>query len=261
MGRPGTEERPPVHHRYCGRQRERLLQPVLGEEDGGAQLPVDLPQRGQKVTCGNGVQLAGGFVQDEDGGLHGHNGGQIQKLLLSAGELRDVFIKPGLDAEEGGHLRHPAADGGRVVPQALQPKGQLVPHLVGDHLVFRALLDKADALALRPLVQFPQQLALKEDGPAALPVGRQGPLQLPQEGALPAARWAAEHHKFTLPDGQREITEGGGWLFRVGKGQMVHAQAGRFPVIQDARLLSQSYQAADGSPAALPAGPAPPARG
>ena len=110
-------------------------------------------------------------------------------------------------------------------------------------------------------VQFPQQLALKEDGPAALPVGRQGPLQLPQEGALPAARWAAEHHKFTLPDGQREITEGGGWLFRVGKGQMVHAQAGRFPVIQDARLLSQSYQAADGSPAALPAGPAPPARG
>ena len=222
LGGSGTEERSPVHHRHCGRQRKCLLQPVLGKEDGGAQLPVDLPQRGQKVAGGNGVQLAGGLVQDEDGGLHGHNGGQIQKLLLPSGELRDVFIKPGLDAEEGGHLRHPAADGGRVVPQALQPKGQLVPHLVGDHLVFRALLDEADALALRPLVQFLQRFALKENGSAALPVGRQSPLQLPQEGALPAARGAAEHHEFALPDSQRKIPEGGGWLLRVGKGQVLY---------------------------------------
>ena len=42
-----------------------LLQPVLGQQDGGAQLPVDLSQRGQKIRGGDGVQLAGGLVQNQ----------------------------------------------------------------------------------------------------------------------------------------------------------------------------------------------------
>ena len=163
IGRAGTKEFTTVHDCHTGSQGKRLLQPVLSQKDGCSELPVDLAQGGKEIRRGNGIQLAGGLVQDEDRGLHGHDGGQIQKLLLAPGQLGHIFIKPGLDAEERGHFSHPAADGWGVVSQALQSKGQLVPHLIGDDLVIRGLLDKADALRLLPLVQLVQREALKQD--------------------------------------------------------------------------------------------------
>ena len=71
---------------------------------------------------------------------------------MPAGELRDVLVVPGLNPEEGRHLRHAAADGGRVVAERFQSKRQLVPDLVRHHLVLRVLLDKADARGLGKLV-------------------------------------------------------------------------------------------------------------
>ena len=130
---------------------------MFRQQNGGAQLTVDLPQHRQKVRRGDGVKLAGGLVQDQHVRLHGHDGGQIQKLLLAAGQFGDILIKPPLDAEKRRHLRHAAADGGGVLPQALQPEGQLVPHLVGDDLVLRGLLDKADAGGLGALIHVLQR--------------------------------------------------------------------------------------------------------
>lgn len=187
----------PVHHGSSGGQGKGVLQPVFRQDNGSPQLPVDSAQHSQKIRGGDGVQLAGGFVQDKDGGLHCHDGGQVEQLLLSAGQLGHVLIKPCLDTEKGRHLRHPAADGGRVVPQAFQPKSQLVPHLVCDDLVLRGLLDEADPPRLLPLVQLVQRPALKENlsGPPAVR-GHDG-LELPQQSRLAAPGGAAEDQELS----------------------------------------------------------------
>ena len=72
-------------------------------------------------------------------------------MFLTAGEFSNIFIEPGLNSEKGCHLRYPATNGGRIIAKAFQSKGQFVPHLVRNDLIFRALLNKADALALLPL--------------------------------------------------------------------------------------------------------------
>ena len=220
LGGAGAQEPAPVHHRHGSGQGKGFFQPVLRQHHGGAQLPVDLPQHRQEVRGGDGVQLAGGLVQDQHVRLHGHDRGQVQQLLLSAGQLRHVPVKPVLDAEEGRHLRHPAADGGGVRPQALQPEGQLVPHLVGDDLVFRRLLDKADAGRLGPLVHLLQGGVPEQDAPLPDPVGGQGGLQLPQQGGLAAARRAAQHQKGPLRHRQGQAVNGRGGLPRIGKAQV-----------------------------------------
>ena len=193
---------------------------MLRQHHGGAQLPVDLSQHRQKIRGGDGVQLAGGLVQNQHVRLHGHDGGQVQQLLLASGQLGNVPVKPVLDAEECRHLRHPAADGGGVHPQALQPEGQLVPDLVGDDLVFRRLLDKADAGRQRPLVHPVQRRIPEQNTALPGPVRGQGGLQLPQQRGLAAARGTAQHQERTLRHRQRQAVNGPGGLPRIGKGQI-----------------------------------------
>ena len=50
---------------------------MLGDDDGGAQLRIDLPDGIQKIRSGDGIQLAGWLIQDQGLRLHGHNGGQV----------------------------------------------------------------------------------------------------------------------------------------------------------------------------------------
>ncbi len=119
-------------------------------------------------------------------------------LLLPAGEFCDIFIKPGLYAEERGHLGHPPADSWGIVSQTFQSEGQLVPHLVGNDLVFRRLLDKADALGLGPLVKLVQRTALEENLAASSAMGGQNGLHLAQEGGISAPRRTAEDQKLPL---------------------------------------------------------------
>ena len=141
---PAVQDQEPVCH------GQHLVQPVLCDDNGGAQIPVDAAQSGQKVGGSNGIQLAGWLVQNEDLRLHGHDGGQVQQLLLSTGEGGDVPVKPGLDAKKAGHFRHPAPDGSPVIAQTFQAKGQLVPDLVCHNLIVRVLLDKANFGCLGP---------------------------------------------------------------------------------------------------------------
>ena len=228
LGRALAQELALVQDGHGACQRESLLQPVLRQDNGGPQFPVDLSQHRQKVRGGNGVQLAGGLVQDEDGRLKDHHSRQVQQLLLSAGQIGDLLIKPGLDAEEGGHLRHPAADGGGVVPQALQAEGQLVPNLVGDDLVLRVLLDKTDPLALGPVVHFFQKGPVKENLTRLDPVGGQDGFQLPQEGRLAAAGGAAENQKISGQDLQIQAVQRLGLFLRVREGEVPNPEQGSY---------------------------------
>ena len=142
------------------------------------------------------------------------------KLLLPAGEFSHVLVVPGLDAEEGSHLCHAAADGWRVVTQALQTKGQLMPDLVRHHLVLRVLLHEADTGGLRPLIQTLQRLTVKKDAAAAPPMWRHSALELPQERGLAAAGRTAEHDEFALLQLQRNILQGVSRLLRIGKAKL-----------------------------------------
>ena len=180
LHRAGAKQSSPLHDHYRGCQRESVLQSVFGQQDRCAQFPVDFSKRGKKIGSGNGIELAGWLVQNQQIRLQHHDRGQIQKLFLSAGQFGNVFVKPIFYSKESGHFGHPAADGGRVIAQRFQPKGQFVPDLVCDDLIFGGLLDKANALSLGTGIHLVDGYAVKPDISAATTMRRHSRLQLPQ---------------------------------------------------------------------------------
>ena len=132
-------------------------------------------------------------------------------------------MEPALHAEKARHLGDAAADGGRIVPEALRPEGQLVPDLVGDDLVFRALLHKADALRLLALRNVGERAGVEKDRAPADAVGRKSGLQLAEERAFAAAGKPAERDEFARAERQAHIPQGGRELPGVGKGQVFDA--------------------------------------
>ena len=186
---------PAVHNQKAVRPRYDILQPVFGKQNSRSDVPVDLPHRLQKIRGGNRIQLAGRLVQNQQPRVHGHDRGQVQQLLLPAGELRHIAHKPVLDSEIGRHLRHPQTDGRRVAPQAFQPEGKLMPDLVRHNLVVRILQDVADLRALRAVGNLIQRHAAVAYRAAALPVRGKNALALPEQRALSASAFSAEHHK------------------------------------------------------------------
>ena len=218
-GRAGTQQAAAVQHGGVGGKGQRLLQPVLRQEDGGAQLAVDAAQRLQKIGGGDGVQLAGGLVQNQHLGLHDHDRGQTQQLLLAAGQLIHRLVEPVLNAEEGCHLRHTAADGRGIAAQALQSEGQLVPDLVRHHLMLRRLEDEADVRRLLPQGDVPQRRTLKVHLALGDAVGRQDGLELAQQRGFAAAGGAAQHPEFAGADGEVHAGQGGAALLGVGKAE------------------------------------------
>ena len=203
-----------------GGQGQGLLETVLRHQNGDAQLAVQAAHSLQKVGSSNGVQLTGGLVQYQQTGLEHHDRGQGQQLLLAAGELVHFPMEPVLDAEEGGHLRHAATDGGRVAAQALQSEGQLMPNLVGDGLLLRGLKDEAD-------------------------IG--GLLQLAEKRGLAAAGGAAENPELALTDREGHIRQRGAGLLGIGKTKMLQTQQFRHG---ESLLSGRDSGAGTGHPAA-----------
>ena len=136
---------------------------MLRQQNCRAQLPVDFSQCGEKLGSGNGIKLTGWLVQNQQVGLQYHDRGQIQKLFLPSGQFGDVFMKPIFNSEESGHFGHPAANGGGVITQRFQPKGQFVPDLVCDKLILRVLLHETDLLTLDTLIQVVQRCSLEQN--------------------------------------------------------------------------------------------------
>ena len=194
---------------------------MLRNEDGRSQFCVDLPQGVQEIGSRNGVKLAGGFVQNQNLRLHGHDGCQVQQLLLSAGQIGNVSVEPVLNAEIAGHFRHPGAHGLLVAAQAFQPEGQLMPDLVRHDLIVRILHDEAHLRGLIPLTHIFQRNAVDADVPASLSVGRKHRFQVPQQRCFAAAAFAAEYHILPPPDGQADVGQGWPAGGRVGKGQIL----------------------------------------
>ena len=154
---------------------------MLRQNDRRAKLPVDLAEGGEEVQRGNGVELTRRLVQDEDFRLEYHDRREVQELLLAAGQLCDGFIKPRLDAEERRHFRNAAANGRGIIAEGFQAERQLVPDLVGDDLVFGALLDKADFFSLFALGQFVEILSVKQNFSGTSAMRREDGFELPEQ--------------------------------------------------------------------------------
>ena len=133
---------------------------MLNQQNGQRQLAVQLLQGGQKIARCDGVQLRGGLIQQQDIGLHHHHCGQAQQLLLPAGQGGNVALKPILDAEKACGFCYAAADDSLRQAHVFQAEGQLVPRLIGDNLLLRALGDKADAACAFALGQCGERLIL-----------------------------------------------------------------------------------------------------
>ena len=192
------------HHRPVCRWKD-VLQAVLRDEDRSPQLQVDFPHRIQEIRRSNGIQLAGGFVQDQHLRLHGHDRSQIEQLLLPAGEAVHIPVEPILDAKIACHFRHPGPHGFLIAAQALQAKGQLMPDLVRHNLFIRILHHIANPGSLLLLGNLLQRRPAKENPAASLAMGRQHRFQVPQEGGLATATSAAEHHILPWLDGQTDL--------------------------------------------------------
>ena len=193
---------------------------MLRQNDRRAKLPVDLAKGSQKIRRRNRVKLARWFVENQNLRLQDHHGRKIQQLLLSARQLRDRLVEPVLNAEKACHFRHSAADRRRVIAERFQPERQLVPDLIRDDLIFRALLHEADFLGLFALGHFIEILSVKQDLAAPSSMRCKHGFQLPQKRRFPAPGRAAEHQKFSRPDGQREIGDRVLFLFGIRKIQM-----------------------------------------
>ena len=220
-GRAGAKECSFVHDGHARGEGEGFFQPVFGQEDRRAKFAVDLAEGGEEVRRGNGVELARRFVEDEDFRLEYHDRREVQELLLAAGQLCDGFIKPRLNPEKRCHFRNAAADGRRVIAEGFEAERQLVPDLVGDDLVFGALLHKADLLGLFALVKGIKISALKQNFSGTSAVRGENGFHLPQKRTFAASGGAAEHQKLSRSDGQRQVGNRVLFLFRICKTQMV----------------------------------------
>ena len=206
-GRAVCDDLPAVHHDGAVGVGENVLEPVLGDDDGRAELGVDLAHGIEKIARGDGVKLARRLVEDQYLRLHRHDGSEIQKLLLSAGERGHIAVEPVLNAEIAGHFRHTRAHGRLVAAETFEPERELVPDLVRDDLIVRVLHHEADLRGLVALGYLRERRAAEENLAAAFAVRREHRLEMAQQRGLAAAGASAEHEKFPRADAQRNAVK------------------------------------------------------
>ena len=154
---------------------------MLAQDDRCAELAADARHGVQEIGGRNGVELGRRLVEQQYARLQRHDGGQIQKLLLPAGQSLYRAGEPLFNAEKARHLRHAAADDLRGKAEALHAEGQLVPHAVRDDLLVRLLQHKADLGGLPPCIESGKRLAEEGNISRKAAVRRQRGLQRAQQ--------------------------------------------------------------------------------
>ena len=145
LRRTGGQQPPLLEHDEMIRQRHGFLQPLLRQQDREPELLVELAQRVQKRARRDGVELARRLIQNEHIRPHDHDGGEVEHLLLPAGERVHVALEPVSNAEIARHLGDAQPHGRFIAAEALEPERELVKHLVRHDLIVRVLEHEADA--------------------------------------------------------------------------------------------------------------------
>ena len=193
---------------------------MLRQKDGHAQLAVDPLHGGKQIAGRQRIQHGGGLVQYQQLRPHRQRRGQIHQLLLPAGQLRGLTAEPRLHAEEGGHLRHAAADHRNRQRHILKAEGQLMPYEICDDLIIRVLLHEADLRCGGQLRQLGKGRVLIKGLSGPCPHRQQAGLGVAQQRGLAAAGGAAQHHILALMYLQRDIVQCPRVSQRVGEAQV-----------------------------------------
>ena len=120
------------------------LEPVLGEQDGDAEVVDQAGERGEHVLSGGGVERGRRLVEDEQARVHGEYGADRHPLLLATREGAEVTTAELGDPEQVERLLDPAAHRVRREAELLHAVGQLLLHGVGDEAGERVLPDVPD---------------------------------------------------------------------------------------------------------------------
>src|SRR5207245_5641403 len=67
---------------------------LVGDQDDSPALGVELGEEGHHLGGGGAVEVAGGLVGQEQGGVGDQRPGHRRPLLLAAGELRRAVVGP-----------------------------------------------------------------------------------------------------------------------------------------------------------------------
>src|SRR5712671_7877537 len=87
---------------------------VGDHDDGHAEGVLDFAEEEEDLLAGGGVEIAGGLVGEEDGGLIYEGAGQCAALLLAAGEFAGSMVAAGAEADTVEGLRYAMAALGAV---------------------------------------------------------------------------------------------------------------------------------------------------
>ena len=193
---------------------------MLCKDDCKAEILIELAQRGEKIRGGNGVKPACRLIKDEHIRPHYCDRCQIHELLLTSGELRNVFHKKLGQAEIACHLCNGKAHFSLIPAEAFRAEGKLVEHLVGDYLVIRVLKDKAYAPCLLCLCDLAERFTEKQNISFGFAMVGKTCLKPAQERTLSAAARAADKSNLTLGDIHADMPESRCGFIRICKAQI-----------------------------------------
>src|SRR5712671_7942208 len=87
---------------------------VGDHDDGHAEGVLNFAEEQEDLLAGGGVEIAGGLIGEEDGGLIYQCAGESAALLLAAGELAGSMVVTGAEADAVEGLRYAMAALGAV---------------------------------------------------------------------------------------------------------------------------------------------------
>ena len=182
--------------------RQAALEPVLGEDDGGPLFLVEAAQQPDQLVAGDGVELRGRLVEQDERRAAGERRAERDALQLAAGELVRGAVEQVGDAERERGLLDAARDRRGRQPAVLQAEGELRAHGPHDDLRLGVLQQRArdDRQVARPVLARVE--AADDDAPgdlAAVEVRHEAAGRA-HERRLPGRRQAGEHDELARLD-------------------------------------------------------------
>ncbi len=118
----------------------------MRDDDQGRAALVEAFQHTHDFAPGGPVEIAGGFVGEQQGGMHRHRAGDGDALQLAAGKLRRQMVGALAQTDVGEQLRHTLLALGRRHPGQQHRQGDVGGGIQARHQM-KELEHEADLLA------------------------------------------------------------------------------------------------------------------
>ena len=227
---------------------------MLGEHDRGAPLLVDAPQHAEQLVAGDGVELGGRLVEQQQPRPGGERRAERHALELAAGQLvRRAVEQPG-DAERERRLLDPARDGRRAPAAVLERERQLRAHRAHHDLRLGVLEQRAgDGGQLgRAVVARVEAAGQQPPGELAAVEVRHEARGGAQQRRLARPRPAGEHDELARLDAQGHVGERRPRGAGIGVGDAVEDELAHRPIPRRSANGSSAHATSAAASASTP---------